>query len=121
VPLREIVREELEASPVTTRSPVAAPAAFGANWICRVVLCPAGIEEAAPPTTAKAEPEVVASEMLAAADPVFVMLRLCVATFPTETLAKLTLMELAERPTVPGIVEGPAVLGVAGEVPAALV
>jgi hypothetical protein len=114
VPLSEIVREELEVSPVTTRSPVAAPPAFGANWICKIVLCPAGIEEAAPPATAKAEPEVVTSEMFAAADPVFVMLRLCVAVYPTETLPKLTLMELAERTTVLGVVEGPAVLGAVG-------
>jgi hypothetical protein len=119
VPLSEIVTE-LEASPATTRSPVIAPAAFGANWICTGTLCPAGIEEVVPPTTVKTEPEAVASETFAAAVPVFVMLRLCVAVFPIETFPKLTLTGLAERPTVLGAVlgEGLAVLGVVGRVPA---
>ena len=54
----------------------------------------------------------MASEMFAAAAPVFVMLRLCVAVFPFETVPKLILIELAERPTV--LTEGPAVLGVVG-------
>jgi hypothetical protein len=76
------------------------------------VLCPAGIDEAVPATTVKAEPDVVASEMFAAAAPVFVMLRLCVAVFPFETVPKLILIELAERPTA--LTEGPAVLGVVG-------
>jgi hypothetical protein len=79
------------------------------------VLCPAGIEEAVPPTTAKAEPEVVASETFTGAAPVFVMLRLCVALFPIETRPKLTLTGLAERPGVGLTVGtvGTVVLGVA--------
>jgi hypothetical protein len=76
------------------------------------VLCPAGIEEAAPPTTANAEPEVVASETFTAAAPVFVMLRLCIAVFPIETRPKLTLIGLADRTGV-GLTVGTVVLGVA--------
>jgi hypothetical protein len=60
--------------------------------------------------------------MFTGAVPVFVMLRLCVAVFPIETLPKLTLIELTERPTVLDVepADGPAVLGVTGRVPAAL-
>jgi hypothetical protein len=77
------------------------------------VLCPAGIEEAAAPTTAKAEPEVVASETFTGAAPAFVMLRLCVAVFPIETRPKLTLIGVAERPGVGLTVGTVVVLGVA--------
>ena len=111
VPLSEIVTEA-EAPPITTRSPVLVPAAFGTNWSCTDILCPAGIEEAVPPATAKVEPGVVAAEIFTGAVPVFVILTLCVAVFPTKTLPKLTLIELAARPTV--LADGPAVLGVTG-------
>jgi hypothetical protein len=80
------------------------------------VLCPTGIKEVVPPATIKAEPGAVTPEIFTGALPVFVMFRLWVEVFPTETFPKLTLIALAERASVPGVEVGdaPTVLVVAG-------
>jgi hypothetical protein len=98
VPLNEIASGELDALLVTVSVPVAAAAAVGANWICTVMLCPTGIEEAGfPPITVNAAPEIVAALMFTVAVPVFVTLTLCVPLLPTATLPKLTLVEPADN------------------------
>lgn len=58
-------------------------------------------------------PVMVACEIFTVAEPVLVMVRLCVLLFPTETFPKLMLVELAESTPVldPGSpVPGPALV-----------
>jgi hypothetical protein len=106
VPLSETIMGELEASLITVRLPVAAPAAVGANWIWIVLLWPTAIvPEGFPPITLNPAPVIVACEMVTVAVPVLVTVKLCVVVFPTATLPKLRLAPLAEStpaPEVPG-------------------
>src|SRR5208282_2416183 len=54
-----------------------------------------------PPITVKPVPVIAAAEMLTAAVPVLVMLKLCVALLPTATFPKLKLEALGERIPAP--------------------
>lgn len=83
----EIASVGLVALLMMVKVPETAPADCGANWICTVALCPAGIvEDGLPPITLNAAPEIVACEMSTVAEPVFVTVRLRELLLPTATL-----------------------------------
>ncbi len=98
IPDRATVVGELFASLVIVRLPERLPEEEGANWICRVALWPAAIEDKGVPfVMVKAVPEMLAWETVTDAVPLLVKVTLCVALLATETLPKLMFVGLDER------------------------
>jgi hypothetical protein len=96
VPLRETESGEFSASLATAMLPVTFPAACGANWTWNAWFCPAAIEtEDIPPTTLKPAPVIIACEIVTAAVPVFVTVRVWELLEPVVTFPKLRLVALA--------------------------
>jgi hypothetical protein len=69
-----------------------------------VALCPTAMAlSGLPPTTLNPAPVMLADAMLTVAVPVFVMLRVWLALFPTETFPKLRVLVLGVKIPAPGV------------------
>jgi hypothetical protein len=86
--------------------PFTRPGPCGANWTWKACFCPAAIEiEDIPPTTLKPAPVIVACEIVTAAVPVFVRVRVWELLETVVTLPKARLVALTARDPEEAVVE----------------
>ena len=96
VPIREMASGEFAASLTMEIVPDALPALFGAKSTWKDCDCPAAMEAVdIPPATEKPAPVTVACEIVTAAVPVLLRVRVCGLLDPVATLPKLKVAELA--------------------------
>ena len=97
VPLRAIVRVELEASLLTVIAPVSLPAVVGLKFAVSVAVCDAfRVAGVVRPLTEKPVPVAATLEIFTAALPALVRTICCELLLPVVTVPKLTLAGLAD-------------------------